>query len=83
MPRWLRFKDLQARGLVKSRPQLKNLQEKFGFPAGRLIGPNTRAWDLQAEVEPWEASRPTDKRPTPRSPGRPRKAAEHGAEADA
>jgi predicted DNA-binding transcriptional regulator AlpA len=71
---YLRFNDLRARGIVKSRPALKGLQEKSGFPSGRLIGPNTRAWDEETEIAPWLASRPTAPKPTPRSPGRPRKA---------
>jgi hypothetical protein len=59
MPKkWLRFTDLQARGLVNSWPALKRKVETQGFPPGALLGPNTRAWDL-AEIEAWEASRPT------------------------
>jgi hypothetical protein len=53
----LRFRDLKARGIVNSWPQLKRLQDLHGFPRGRMIGPNSRAWTEQ-EVEEWVASRP-------------------------
>jgi hypothetical protein len=80
MPKWLRYSDLVQRGTVNNRPQLKNLQENYGFPRGRLLGPNTRVWDEKTEVEPWEASRPTAPKPVhPLKPGkrrgRPRKSA--------
>jgi hypothetical protein len=55
---FVRFKDLKADGIVDSRPQLKNLQETQGFPLGRLLSPQVRAWDYQEEIEPWLASRP-------------------------
>ena len=55
---WLRFSDLQARNIVKSWPQLKNLIEKYGFPRGRMLSPNVRAWSEEEEVEPWLKSRP-------------------------
>jgi integrase len=44
LPTFIRFHDLYERGIAKSWPQLKNLQDKYGFPKGRLIGANTRAW---------------------------------------
>jgi hypothetical protein len=72
--RFLRYADLQARGIVKSRAALKELQRNWGFPLGRLLGPNTRAWDEETEIDPRVASRPTGPKPTPKSPGRPRKA---------
>lgn len=87
MPPWLRYRDLVARGTVKNRPQLKNLQENDGFPLGRLFGPNTRVWDEQTEVVPWEKSRPTGPKPAhPLKPGKrrgrpPRKNAENNATA--
>ena len=42
-----------------------------------MLGPATRVWDLEEEIEPWLASRPVD-RPPPRGAakarkGRPRK----------
>jgi predicted DNA-binding transcriptional regulator AlpA len=58
MPKWLRFRDLKTRGLVKSWPMLKRRVERDGFPPGRMLGPNTRAW-TEDEIEEYENSRPT------------------------
>jgi predicted DNA-binding transcriptional regulator AlpA len=60
----LRFKDLRRLGVVSSWPQLKYMQEKYGFPSGFLLGANTRAWRV-ADVESWLAERPTE--PSPRA----------------
>jgi len=54
-----RFSDLRARGIVGSRPQLKNLQVKNGFPLGQKLSPNTRTW-LASEIEDWIATRPVE-----------------------
>jgi predicted DNA-binding transcriptional regulator AlpA len=64
MVRLLRFPDLQKRNIVKSWPQLKRLQERHGFPRGRMIGPNTRAF-TEEEIDEWVATRPVDG-PAPR-----------------
>jgi predicted DNA-binding transcriptional regulator AlpA len=56
--RFVRFRDLKARGIVDSWPQLDNLIKKYGFPRGRMLSPNVRAWDEGKEVEPWPAARP-------------------------
>ena len=64
IPTFLRFRDIKARQIADSWSQLKNLQEKFGFPTGRLIGPHTRAW-TENEIADWLASRPTEKLATP------------------
>jgi predicted DNA-binding transcriptional regulator AlpA len=53
---FLRFTDLVARGILKNRVTLANWI-KHGFPPGRLIGPNTRAW-TEEEIETYLASRP-------------------------
>jgi predicted DNA-binding transcriptional regulator AlpA len=55
----LRFKDLRRLGVVSSWPQLKYMQEKYGFPSGFLLGTNTRAWRV-ADIETWLAERPTE-----------------------
>jgi hypothetical protein len=57
-PIMLRFNDLKARGVVNNWVTLLSWIEKQGFPPGRLLGPNTRAWTDQ-EVAEWIASRPT------------------------
>jgi predicted DNA-binding transcriptional regulator AlpA len=57
--RWIRFKDLAHAGVVSNWPQLLNLIAEQGFPRGKLIGPNSRAWLLH-EVEAWLDQRPTE-----------------------
>jgi predicted DNA-binding transcriptional regulator AlpA len=57
----LRFVDLQARGIVRNREQMRNLIRDHSFPAGWMLSPNARVWD-EPEVEKWlqgrrEASR--------------------------
>ena len=41
----LRFADLKARGIVSNWVTLERWKRLYGFPPGRLIGPNTRAWE--------------------------------------
>lgn len=72
MRNWLRFRDLQARKIVRNWPQLKNLQKKRGFPLGRMIGPNTRGW-TEEEIEAYEESCPVEG-PEPRGTAKARKA---------
>ena len=47
----LRFKDLKRVG-INNWPTLKRSVEKDGFPPGRYIGDNTRAW-TEEEVTAW------------------------------
>ena len=54
----LRFADLKARGIVNNWVTLRDWIEREGFPAGTLLGPNTRVWPEQ-EIADWIASRPT------------------------
>jgi predicted DNA-binding transcriptional regulator AlpA len=54
----LRFGNLQERRIADSWAQLKRLIDRHGFPTGRMLGPNTRAW-TDEEVEVWLANRPT------------------------
>jgi len=58
LPVIYRFKNLRERGIVDSRPQLKNLIDNYGFPPGRLLSPQVRGW-TEEEVTEWLASRPT------------------------
>lgn len=74
--RFLRFRDLKERGIIDSWAQLDNLIKKYGFPPGRMLSPNVRAWDEEEELEPWLASRPAPGPP-------PRGAAKRKAEAAA
>jgi predicted DNA-binding transcriptional regulator AlpA len=62
--KFLRFRDLQERGVIKNRVTLHNRIKHQGFFEGRKIGPNTRAW-TESEVAEWLASRPTERKPWP------------------
>ena len=55
----LRFADLKQRGIVNSWPQLKRLQTEQGFPLGKMLSPNIRAW-TEDEIEAWFAERPVE-----------------------
>lgn len=65
MTRLLRFRDLKERQIVQSWPQLRRMVQRYGFPPGLLLGPNTRAW-REDEVEHWLVARPTAAKPDPR-----------------
>ena len=58
----LRFADLKAMGIVGNWPTLKRWIDSEGFPPGRMLGKNTRAW-TESEINEWIAGRPawTDK----------------------
>ena len=58
MIRLLRFRDLRERGIINNWPALRYRIDRDGFPPGRMIGPNSRAW-TEAEVDAWIKSRPT------------------------
>jgi predicted DNA-binding transcriptional regulator AlpA len=53
----LSFDDLVERGILKHRSTLQRWVAESGFPAGVLLGPNTRRWS-EAEVNSWLAARP-------------------------
>jgi predicted DNA-binding transcriptional regulator AlpA len=53
----VRFRDLKERKIVGNRVTLWKWIRNQGFPPGRLLGPNTRAW-TEAEISEWLASRP-------------------------
>jgi predicted DNA-binding transcriptional regulator AlpA len=57
IPAFIRFRDLQGRQIVASWPQLGRLIRDQGFPRGRMLGVNTRAW-TEEEIADWLASRP-------------------------
>jgi hypothetical protein len=59
VPRFLRFKDLQERGIAMTHQAVRHMQIHEGFPLGRLLGPSTRVWSV-TEINEWLASRPTD-----------------------
>lgn len=73
--RRLRYRDLEARGIVRNRITLANWIRDRGFPPGQLTGPNTRTWG-EGEVDKWIRSRPVAPKPVlpaRRPRGRPRK----------
>jgi hypothetical protein len=74
LPVFVRFQTLRARGIVENVVTLKRWQEELGFPVGRLLGPNVRAW-TEDEIAEWLAARPTDRSRelAPKKRGRPRK----------
>jgi predicted DNA-binding transcriptional regulator AlpA len=59
--KFLRYPDLVARGVVRSRMTLHRLIKTQGFPPGVLISPNARAWD-EAEIDLWVKNRPNSKK---------------------
>jgi predicted DNA-binding transcriptional regulator AlpA len=61
LPQFVRFRDLRTSGICDNWQQLFRLIEDHGFPAGRLISPNCRAWTVD-EVTSWIASRPTERK---------------------
>jgi predicted DNA-binding transcriptional regulator AlpA len=61
----IRYTDLVAKGVVNSRMTLKRLIDLQGFPPGRLVTPNSRAW-TEDEVDQWIDGRPTARKTAPR-----------------
>jgi hypothetical protein len=59
MIRLFRFADLRDRGVVNSWPQLKRLQKLHGFPLGKMLSPNVRAW-TEDEIDGWFNSRKSE-----------------------
>ena len=82
MRKKLRYVDLVELGIVGNRATLSNWIRDRGFPAGALIGPNSRVWD-EGEIQAWIDSRPTAPKATPSTKrrGRPRKADRPGVTA--
>lgn len=60
--KYMRYPDLVARGIVRSRMTLKRMIDGQGFPPGRLLTPNCRAW-TDEEVDDWLARRPIARKP--------------------
>jgi predicted DNA-binding transcriptional regulator AlpA len=58
LTRYVRYRDLVTAGVVRNWPTLLRLIDVEGFPAGIMIGPNSRAWALH-EVEAWLDARPS------------------------
>jgi predicted DNA-binding transcriptional regulator AlpA len=58
----LRYPELLTAGIIKNRVDLGSKIKFYGFPPGRLLGPNTRAW-TEPEVMTWWDSRPVERAP--------------------
>jgi predicted DNA-binding transcriptional regulator AlpA len=69
MERRLRYRDLEALGIVTNRVTLHNWIRKCGFPPGQLTGPNQRTWG-EDEVRAWLATRPVQSAPLRGEPAR-------------
>jgi hypothetical protein len=84
LPQFCRYDDLESAGIFTCWEQAGRLIDKYGFPPGRLITPNTRVWEVQA-VNDWIATRPTARKLIPPAPTRipPRKRKRLEAEAGA
>ena len=69
LSRVLRFSDLKALGIVRNWVTLGDWIKRWGFPPGRLIGPNTRVW-FEFEIAAWLASdHPVSPKPVPLTEG--------------
>jgi hypothetical protein len=69
--KWLRYNDLRALNVVTSWTQLKRLVELHGFPTGRMLSPNVRAW-TEDEINAYCGSRPVEG-PEPRGAAKQRR----------
>lgn len=58
--RFLRYKDLESMGIARSWTSLRYKIKHNGFPIGRYIGPNSRAWTVE-EVQSWIDALPSKK----------------------
>ncbi len=58
MTKFLRYKDLKARGTFRSRMTVHRAIKSGAFSPGRMLSPNVRAW-TDEEVTAYENSRPT------------------------
>ena len=56
--KYLRYADLVERQIVSNRTTLARWIRDYSFPAGVLLGPNTRAWPAD-QVEAWLEARAT------------------------
>jgi hypothetical protein len=59
LPSFIKFRDLEAAGIVGNHCALRILIEQHGFPKGCWFGAMTHVWRLD-EVEAWLAARPSE-----------------------
>ena len=58
--KYLRYADLVEHQIVNNRTTLSRWIRDYGFPAGILLGPNSRAWPAD-QVETWLAARAAER----------------------
>lgn len=51
--RWISFDELVEMGVVKNRTTLSRWVRDLEFPAGTMLGPNTRRWREKADIGAW------------------------------
>ena len=57
---YLRYTDLVERQIVNNRTTLQRWIRDYGFPAGILLGPNSRAWPADL-VDVWLETRAAER----------------------
>ena len=70
-PVYVRYDDLVAAGIIANWTQLLRLIDTQDFPAGVMIGRNTRAWQVD-QIKQWLAARPSARKVIPPNAGHPR-----------
>ncbi len=58
--KYLRYRDLVDRQIVNNRTTLSRWIRDYDFPAGILLGPNSRAWSAD-QVEAWLEARASER----------------------
>lgn len=58
--KYLRYADLVERQIVNNRTTLARWIKDYGFPAGVLLGPNSRAWPAD-QVDGWLEARAAER----------------------
>lgn len=58
--KYLRYTDLVDRQIVNNRTTLSRWIRDYSFPAGVLLGPNSRAWRSD-EVDAWLEARAAER----------------------
>ena len=58
--KYLRYTDLVERQIVSNRTTLARWIKDYDFPAGVLLGPNSRAW-ASDQVDAWLEARATER----------------------
>ena len=70
-PVYVRYNDLAAAGIVANWTQLRRLIDTQDFPAGVMIGRNTRVWHVD-QIKQWLAARPSARKVIPPNARHPR-----------